>query len=413
MHRQGRFLFMLPDMINWFENLRCLVESAGTVILVTVITVRGSAPREIGAKILITETQCQGTVGGGNLEYKAIAQARELIRRSAETESMTAPVIHTYALGPSLGQCCGGQVALMYERVVCDTAWFQHAVEITKGSEGKRLWICRSMINPADYRLIADDQEAVDRYEQYDTCGDGEDQKDGGKDSGNTGRKHGSKHGQSDINQLPLSPHMTGHGPGVLYPDSASPASASSALAGIDHADAVANAATQALSAGWWCEQLSPQLPEVWIFGAGHVGQALHEQLQLLPCNAVAIDSRDDVLQRLPSSVRVIATDCCVAEVESAPAGAWFIVMTHSHAIDFDLCCAILKRNDFAYLGLIGSHTKRATFVTRLAHRGFASTQIDRLVSPIGLTTLKSRLPQLIALGVATDLAHQWQDTSV
>jgi len=87
--------------------------------------------------------------------------------------------------------------------------------------------------------------------------------------------------------------------------------------------------------------------------------------------------------------------------------------MTHSHTVDFDICHSALKRTDFAYLGLIGSATKRATFASRLANRGIDEKQIDRLISPIGLPSIQSRLPQLIALGVAADLAHQWQVSAV
>ena len=68
----------------------------------------------------------------------------------------------------------------------------------------------------------------------------------------------------------------------------------------------------------------------------------------------------------------------------AAPAGAAFLVLTHSHALDFEICAAALRRGDFAYLGLIGSATKRAQFERGFRELGIAQEQIDRLVCPIG-----------------------------
>jgi len=71
--------------------------------------------------------------------------------------------------------------------------------------------------------------------------------------------------------------------------------------------------------------------------------------------------------------------------VHEAASGAYFLVMTHSHALDLQLVEQVLGRGDFAYLGLIGSETKAAKFRARLARRGFAPEQIARLTSPVGL----------------------------
>jgi len=80
-------------------------------ILVTVHEVQGSVPREAGAWMAVFADAVVGTIGGGHLEFDAIAQAR---RRLAGADG--APVLR-YALGPSLGQCCGGVVHLRFERV--------------------------------------------------------------------------------------------------------------------------------------------------------------------------------------------------------------------------------------------------------------------------------------------------------
>lgn len=80
-------------------------------VLVTVQSTRGSVPREVGAWMAVFANTTAGTVGGGRLELDAIAHARLCL-----TQGAADAVVH-YALGPSLGQCCGGEVFLQFERV--------------------------------------------------------------------------------------------------------------------------------------------------------------------------------------------------------------------------------------------------------------------------------------------------------
>ena len=75
--------------------------------LVEVTQTRGSVPREAGTRMLVSATEVAGTIGGGHLEYKAIRQARAYLQGST-----LAPESVHYALGPALGQCCGGAVTL-------------------------------------------------------------------------------------------------------------------------------------------------------------------------------------------------------------------------------------------------------------------------------------------------------------
>ncbi|WP_373715186.1 xanthine dehydrogenase accessory protein XdhC [Roseateles sp.] len=84
---------------------------AEPLILVTVARTDGSAPREVGAWMAVTAVGLTGTVGGGHLEFDAIARARAALAGG----ELAAEV--RYPLGPSLGQCCGGVVWLRFERV--------------------------------------------------------------------------------------------------------------------------------------------------------------------------------------------------------------------------------------------------------------------------------------------------------
>jgi len=85
---------------------RWLIEGHAAVV-VEVVEALGSVPRHTGTRMLVSATQSIGTIGGGDLELKAIATAREMLR----TRELTSRGEH-YALGPALGQCCGGAVTL-------------------------------------------------------------------------------------------------------------------------------------------------------------------------------------------------------------------------------------------------------------------------------------------------------------
>jgi xanthine dehydrogenase accessory factor len=90
--------------------------------------------------------------------------------------------------------------------------------------------------------------------------------------------------------------------------------------------------------------------------------------------------------------------------VDDAPAGSYFLVMTHSHPLDQDICEAVLRRGDAAYLGLIGSKTKKAQFLKRLKAKGLSQEKLNELTCPIGLTGITGKAPAVIAASVAADL---------
>lgn len=83
---------------------------------VKVQAAQGSVPREVGAWMAVFADEVMGTIGGGHLEWQAIAQARKLLQQWRESAVMPREQAQRYALGPSLGQCCGGALELHYER---------------------------------------------------------------------------------------------------------------------------------------------------------------------------------------------------------------------------------------------------------------------------------------------------------
>jgi xanthine dehydrogenase accessory factor len=143
----------------------------------------------------------------------------------------------------------------------------------------------------------------------------------------------------------------------------------------------------------------------LWLYGAGHVGQALIRVLAELPFEVTWIDSRAELLPAgLPGNVHPLCPQAPLNTVPLAPAAARFLVMTHDHALDYALCRAILERGDFAWLGLIGSKSKGARFRSRLERDGLTPEAIRRLVCPIGVEGVESKWPAAIAVGVAAQL---------
>jgi len=105
-------------MLDSLPALNDCIRHRIPAVWVTVAQVRGSAPREVGAKMLVTPAAHYGTVGGGMLEFKAIALARELFHALQ-------PSLRRFLLGPELGQCCGGVAELLFEPISANPAWLE------------------------------------------------------------------------------------------------------------------------------------------------------------------------------------------------------------------------------------------------------------------------------------------------
>jgi xanthine dehydrogenase accessory factor len=148
-----------------------------------------------------------------------------------------------------------------------------------------------------------------------------------------------------------------------------------------------------------------PDEPAMVVFGAGHVGRALVAILATLPGRVTWSDARPDAFaDAVPHGVDCRVVSSPEDEVDDAPAGASFVVLTHDHALDLRLAETILGRGDFDYFGLIGSATKRGTFIKRFKARGIPQDAIDRMVCPIGVPGLSGKHPGEIAVAVAAQL---------
>jgi xanthine dehydrogenase accessory factor len=149
---------------------------------------------------------------------------------------------------------------------------------------------------------------------------------------------------------------------------------------------------------------LQPDMSIV-LCGAGHVGHAIVRALANLPCRVTWVDERDAMFPAdVPPNVVIEATDTPEAVIDHAPAGSYFLVMTHNHALDLALCERIMRRTDFAYFGLIGSKTKRARFEHRMVEHGVDPARLPEMVCPIGIAGIADKAPDIIAVSVVAQL---------
>lgn len=263
---------------QYLDNFLALLAQQPAV-LVQVEAAQGSVPRDAGTWMAVFASKVVGTIGGGQLEHQAMAKARTLLEKQSLP---TAPGLMRVALGPSLGQCCGGVAHLRFERVQSQNATALRA-------------------------------------------------------------------------------------------------------------------------------RLQTAFTPVVLFGGGHVGHALVRVLSPLPFALMWIDSREGVFPNdVPAHVHCEQSDPVQAAVHTLPPQSRVLIMSFSHAEDLQVLAMCLLRQrskaDLPYIGLIGSHTKWATFQRRLLARGFTPDELAHVTSPIGVPGISGKEPDVIAIAVAAQL---------
>lgn len=116
---------------TWMDAIARLRNSAEPYVLITVIGVQGSTPREAGSKMLVTVGETIDTIGGGHLEFAAIERARQLLLAGKNGQAL-----EHFPLGARLGQCCGGRASLLFE---CFAARGPQVVLFGAGHVGRAL----------------------------------------------------------------------------------------------------------------------------------------------------------------------------------------------------------------------------------------------------------------------------------
>lgn len=261
------------------DDIRAFLNKRSDSVLIEVTDVRGSAPRNAGAWMLVARDMIFRTIGGGQLEFMAIDHARKILLGGKDSSFDVSPM--DVALGPEIGQCCGGRVALSFRRV-------------NRG-------LAEELIAKVDAEIST--------------------------------------------------------------------------------------------------------RPHVYVFGAGHVGDALAYSLSLTPVRVILVDTREAELM----AVDAPGVETCLAAlpeqvVRSAPPGSAFIVLTHDHALDFLIVAEALQRGDAVYVGMIGSKTKKATFKNWLKREIGSDGLFENLVCPVGGSVVKDKRPEVIAALAAAEV---------
>jgi xanthine dehydrogenase accessory factor len=140
----------------------------------------------------------------------------------------------------------------------------------------------------------------------------------------------------------------------------------------------------------------------LYLFGAGHVGQAIARHAQPLPFRLAWFDTRP--LFETIEGVAIVPEDAITQCVSEAPQDAALLIFTHDHALDYRLTRAVLERPPIAFVGLIGSLTKRARFLSRLERDGVDEAARTRLTCPIGVSGVTGKEPDVIAIAALAQL---------
>jgi xanthine dehydrogenase accessory factor len=141
------------------------------------------------------------------------------------------------------------------------------------------------------------------------------------------------------------------------------------------------------------------------LFGAGHIGKSLIKILEEVDCQVTWFDSRPELFpEECASHIQKHIMTQPELAVESCKPNSYFLVMTHDHALDQQLCETILSRGDGQYCGLIGSATKGLKFRQRLMKKGYKQQELESLTCPVGLKYLKSKKPMEIAVSISAEL---------
>jgi xanthine dehydrogenase accessory factor len=166
-----------------------------------------------------------------------------------------------------------------------------------------------------------------------------------------------------------------------------------------------AGAEIEPLPDGGLRERFPDDATRLYLFGAGHVGRALVLALAPLPFRTRWIDSRREVFpERAPGNVVMVHAADPPGELTAAPDGAQALVMTHSHPLDLSIVSEALRQQRFSFVGLIGSATKRARFLSQMRAAGLSEEALARLVCPVGLPGVEGKEPAVIAAAIAAQL---------
>ena len=331
-------------MTAWIEELERVQAAGRPAVLVSILRTRGSSPREVGASMLVTESDVADSIGGGQLEYQCTALACEWFRQGDCGTAWT----RTFPLGATGGQCCGGTVDVIFEPIANDRVpWVRALLEARRQKRHAVLLTAVDADREARRWVVPGGGDA--------SIPDGVRRSLEAMLDGEARRPSGfyDKHTRTRFILNPVNGYQF----------------------------------------------------EVALFGAGHVGSAVVHALHPLPVRIHWIDSRADAF---PATLPANVISHCLQDPSKAmallPEDPYYLVMTHSHGQDFDICTAIMEKGPFTYLGLIGSKTKKRRFERRWQAMGMDKAQVAAITCPVGIAGIKGKRPEEIAIATIAQL---------
>lgn len=352
---------VVPDKLEhnhaelaWLKLSEKLQQQKQTFIMVMVGQVQGSSPREMGARMLVTESSSYLTIGGGNLEHQAMQIARGMLSTTQHSH------YQRFSLAAGLGQCCGGVVSIIFEKITPHCTWIKTFKEFAS-SNSDFVHVMKLNAEPDRAHLLVSEQQVIPHNAQTSSA-----------KLIASARQHLQQENQYKI---------------IKWTDD--------------------------IPSTVMLEKIIQQQNSLYIFGAGHVGSALVGLLKDQPFSTTWVDTREHMFNsNISAPIKTECTDCPEAIIAQAAKHSYFLLMTHDHALDQRLAEHILQRNDFAYFGMIGSRTKRVRFEHRLSARGIAQSTLDKMVCPIGIAGIKSKKPAAIAVAVLAQLLQSLEVAS-
>ncbi|MDB9937571.1 XdhC family protein [Candidatus Thioglobus sp.] len=360
-------------MNSWLKPVKTASALNNGFVLLTIISTKGSTPCSKGDKIVFSGAESVfGSIGGGNLEFKALSFAEELLSLNSN-----GTYLKKYPLGASLGQCCGGYVNVMFESFIQSdetNSWIETVSNLLQDNE--------------DFIVatIVDSNSEIEFSSKKFVYLDG--------------------NLSPNIDDKKISSFITKSAKDLLL---------------LTDSPTIVQFENQsgALTEVCFEKVLTSEVQPVVIFGAGHISRALMPILINLPIKIYWVDDRAeqfDKYQGDTSQIDIICDDF-VQSIPDLPDSSYCLVITYSHQIDFEICEKMITQNNFSYLGMIGSEIKGKKFRDRFHQKNFSEEVINKFICPIGDKQKFLKSPAAIAVTIAMDLInfieHKRQPESV
>lgn len=339
-------------MDNLYNTALELINNGEGFALATVITLDGSAPRGPGAKMIVRQDKSiTGTIGGGLLEARVIESATDVIKnKKAETKEFH---LNKNELS-GIDMTCGGDLDVLIDYIepsdVINKEIFEY---LNAASHGKDIAYLVT--------LIPEDEKSARDRKQFVLISDGR------------------SIGFDGVNEEEIRALVFSGDARYRVAETKDKCSYIIESAAIHH--------------------------KAYIFGAGHVGQAIGKLLKFLDFQVTVIDDRPEFAnaERFPDADRII-TDDFNNSFDTLPIDrySYIIIVTRGHVND-QLVLSLSLKTPAGYIGMIGSRRKRKGVYEALVAQGFSQADFNRVYNPIGLP-INADSPEEIAVSIAAEI---------